>query len=407
MDSAGRSRFRNCVVASEFALALVLLVGAGLVIRSFFDLLSVNAGFDPHHVISAAISVTGSKEAPPSLRAAFFQTVTQKVRALPGVDSASMINHLPLHGDIWGFPFSIEGRPPALPGQRPVGAFRVVLPGYFRTMRIPILKGRDFTSQDVLDTQHVVIVNNFMARQHWPRHNPIGQRITTDGGTNPDWSTIVGIVADAKQSSWSGRTWEEMYFPFLQSRPNLEGQKSAMTYMTLVARTASAPSALVPAIRQAVWSIDKNIPVSDIITMEGAIDEQVAAPRFYALLLAIFSFVAVALGAVGIYGVMSYSVARRTHEIGVRMALGAKATDVFRLVVIQGMQVAALGGAIGLLSSLGLMRLLRAVLFGVRPTDPLTFAVSAVVLAAVALVACYIPARRAMRVDPMVALRYE
>jgi putative ABC transport system permease protein len=331
----------------------------------------------------------------------------QKVSALLGVESASMINHLPLHGDIWGFPFRIEGRPPALPGESPVGAFRVVLPGYFRTMQLPILKGRDFTDHDVLETQHVVIINDFMARQHWPGQDPIGQRITTSGSVNPDWSTIVGIVADAKESHWAGNTWEEMYFPFLQSQPNLNDQNSAMTYMTMVARTAANPSVLVPAIRQAVWSIDSKVPISDVITMEAAIDEQVAAPRFYALLLAIFSCIALGLGAVGIYGVMSYSVARRTHEIGVRMALGARGIDLFRMVALQGMQMAALGGVIGLLSSFGLMRLLRTVLFGVRPTDPLTLALAAVLLTIVALAACYIPARRAMKVDPMVALRCE
>jgi predicted permease len=406
MDGATKSRLRNLIVASEFALALILLVGAGLVIRSFFHLLAVNPGFNPRNVVAAVISVSGSREADPHQRAAFFQELTAKVRSLPGVDSASMINHLPLHGDLWGFPFQIQGRPPALPGEKPVGAFRVVLPGYFHTMQIPILKGRDFTAGDVMDTQHVVIINDFMARHHWPGQDSIGQRITTGGGANPDWSTIIGVVADSKQSNWAGKIREEMYFPFLQS-PLLEALNSHMAYMTLVVRTDSDPSAFVPSIRQAVRSIDKNIPVSDVITMEGAIGEQVAQPGFYALLLAIFSCIALVLGAVGVYGVMSYSVARRTHEIGIRMALGAERADVFRMVVVQGMSMAAIGGAVGLLGSFGLMRFLRTVLFGVQPTDPFTFAAAAVVLAAVALAACYVPARRATRLDPMTALRYE
>ena len=406
LESSERSRLRSFIVASEFALALVLLVGAGLIIRSFFGLLSVNPGFDPRNVVSAVVSVTGSKEADPHLRASFFQELNRRINALPGVDSASMINHLPLHGDIWGLPFAIEGRPPARPGERPVGAFRVVLPGYFHTMRIPILSGRDFTSSDILSSQHVVIINDYMARHHWPNQDPIGQRITSDDPAHPDWSTIVGIVADSKQSDWAGATWEEMYFPFLQSRPNLEGPTSSVAYMTLVVRTSS-PGAIVPSLRQTVWSIDPNLPVSDVITMDEAIAEKVAEPRFYVLLLSIFSSIALILGAVGIYGVMGYSVARRTHEIGIRMALGAKRDDIFRMVVSQGMRMAAIGGAIGFLGSIGLMRFVRSLLYGVQPTDPLTFAIAIATLALVALAACYVPAKRATRLDPMSALRYE
>jgi predicted permease len=407
LESSERNHFRNFIVASEFALALVLLVGAGLIVRSFFGLLSVNPGFDPRNVVSAVVSVTGSKEADPHLRAPFFQELTARIGALPGVESASMINHLPLHGDVWGFPFAIEGRPPARPGESPVGAFRVVLPGYFHAMRIPILQGRDFTGADVLSAQHVVIINDFMAHHHWPGEDPLGQRITTDDPKNPDWSTIVGVVADSKQSDWAGATWEEMYFPFLQSRPNLEGPNSSVAYMTLVVRTTSDPERIVPSIRQTVWSIDKNLPVSDVITMDQAIAEQVAEPRFYVLMLSIFSCIALLLGAVGIYGVISYSMARRTHEIGVRMALGAERAHIFRMVVKQGMRMAALGSAAGILGSLGLMQLLRSLLFGVQPTDPLTFAIATVILGFVALAACYVPARRAMRLDPMTALRYE
>ncbi len=407
IDGAPRHRFRNFIVASEFALALVLLVGAGLVMRSFFDLLRVNPGFDPRNVVSAVISVTGSRESEPHRRAAFFQDLTAQVNSLPGVESASMINHLPLHGDIWGFPFAIEGRAPVPPGESPVGAFRVVLPGYFHTMRIPILQGRDFTGADVLGAPHVVIINEFMARHHWPNQNPIGQRITTDDLLNPDWSTIIGVVADSKQSDWAGATWEEMYFPFLQSRSNLEGPTSSVAYMTLVVRAPADPSAIVPSIRQTVWSIDKNLPVSDVITMEQAIGEQVAGPRFYVLLLGIFASIAMALGAVGIYGVMSYAVARRTHEIGIRIALGARPRDVFRMVVAQGMRMAAAGGAIGLVASFLLTRFLRTLLFGVQPTDPMTFLVAAVSLAVVAIAACWVPARRTTRLDPMVALRHE
>src|SRR6202050_11803 len=402
-----RNRFRNFIVASEFALALVLLVGAGLVMRSFFGLLRVNPGFDPRNVVSAVISVTGSRESESHRRAAFFQDVTARVNSLPGVESASMINHLPLHGDIWGFPFAIEGRAPGLPGESPVGAFRVVLPGYFHTMRIPILQGRDFTSGDVLGAPHVVIINEFMARHHWPNQDPIGQRISTDDPRDADWFTIIGVVADSKQSDWAGAIWEEMYFPFLQSRGNLEGPKSSVAYMTLVVRTSADPFAIVPAIRQAVWSIDKNLPVSDVITMEQAIGEQVAEPRFYVVLLGIFASIAMALGAVGIYGVISYVVARRTHEIGIRMGLGARRRDVFLMVVGQGMRMAVAGGAIGLVASFLLTRFLRTLLFAVQPTDPMTFVAAAVSLAVVALLACWIPAWRAMKIEPMAALRHE
>lgn len=407
LEGAERNHFRNFIIASEFALALILLVGAGLIIRSFFDLLSVNPGFDPRNLVSAVVSVTGSKEADPRLRATFFQELNGRINALPGVESASMINHLPLHGDIWGFPFAIEGRPPGRPGESPVGAFRVVLPGYFHTMRIPILKGRDFTDADVLSAPHVVIINDFMARHHWAEQNPVGQRISTDDPKNPDWSTIIGVVADSKQSDWAGSTWEEMYFPFLQSRPNLEGPTSSVAYMTLVVRASTEAAAIVPSIRQTVWSIDKNLPVSDVITMGQAIAEKVAEPRFYVFILSIFSSIALVLGAVGIYGVISYSVARRTHEIGVRMALGAERTHIFRMVVKQGMRMAALGATLGILGSLGLMQFLRTLLFGVQPNDPATFGIATAILAIVALTACYVPARRAMRLDPMSALRYE
>jgi putative ABC transport system permease protein len=228
-----------------------------------------------------------------------------------------------------------------------------------------------------------------------------------DDPKNPDWSIIAGVVADSKQSDWAGATWEEMYFPFLQSRPNLEGPTSSVAYMTLVVRTSTNPAAIVPSIQQTVWSIDKNLPVSDVITMDQVIAEKVAEPRFYVFILSIFSCIALVLGAVGVYGVISYSVARHTHEIGVRMALGAERSHIFRMVVKQGMRMAALGATLGILGSLGLMQLLRALLFGVQPTDPLTFGIATAILGIVALAACYIPARRAMRLDPMSALRYE
>jgi putative ABC transport system permease protein len=272
-------------------------------------------------------------------------------------------------------------------------------------MRIPIVKGRDFTERDVSEAPHVAIVNEYMARRHWPGADPIGQRITSNP-EKPDWYTVVGVIKDVKQANWSREKSEEMYFPYRQSPMYLKTASFA-SYMTLVVRVASTPIATTRAIESIVHGLDADVPVSDVITLEDALAEDLAEPRFYTWLLSAFAGVALVLAAVGIYGVMSHAVARRTHEIGIRMALGAARRDVFTIVVVQGLSLAALGGAIGLGGAFAVTRFLHTLLFGVEPLDPVTFAIVTALLAAVGVLACAVPARRASRVDPMVALRCE
>jgi putative ABC transport system permease protein len=405
---AGRHRLRRLLMASEVALALVLLVGAGLMIRTFVALRGVDPGFRPDHVLTAVVSVTGSPAAAPGRRLAFYRDVLERVRAAPGVVSAGAINHLPLAGDVWGWPFAVEGRPRPAVGESPTATFRVVLPGYFEAMKLALVRGRDFTDRDALGAPGVVIVNEWMARRHWPGEDPIGRRITFDDlDKDPQWITVVGVARDAARSDWAAPPEEEMYLPLLQSKGYLESPAPHYTYVTVVARTRSEPAALVPALREAVRSADRSVTLSEVQTMDEVVTRSTASPRFYLLLLGSFAAVALALAAIGIYGVMSYSVARRNTEIGIRMALGARRGDVLRLVMGEAVGVVAIGGSIGLAVALLLTRLMAGLLYGVDAADPVTFAAVGAVLTIVALVATYVPARRATRVDPLSALRAE
>ena len=404
-DGARRTMLRSVLVVSEFAMALMLLVAAGLLIRSFVGLLGVNSGFDPKNLVAMEVSAAGTRYADPSRRPAFFREMADRVRQIPGVESASAINHLPLVGDTWGFPFAVAGRPAPRPEDQPRAVFRVVMPGYFQTMRLGLIAGRDFTDRDVLDAPHVAIVSEFMARKHWPGQDPIGQRIAAGDLTHPDWCTVVGVVRDGTDRRWSEGVSETMYFPYLQSRMYLTNPRSFAAYMTLVARASSSPSAVLTAADGAIRGIDRDAVVTRAIAMERAIAAQFAQPRFYLLFLGIFASIALVLAAVGIYGVMSHGVAERRHEIGVRLALGAAGRDVLALVLGQGLRLAATGTAIGIVGGLALTRYMRTLLFGVEPADPLTFVAVTAALGAVALGACYLPARRAMRVDPMTAVR--
>jgi predicted permease len=405
---AGRHRLRRLLMASEVSLALVLLVGAGLMIRTFVALRGVDPGFRPDHVLTAVVSVTGSTAAAPGRRLGFYRDVLERVRAMPGVVSAGAINHLPLAGDVWGVPFAVEGRPRPAVGDSPHATFRAVLPGYFETMGLPLVRGRDFTDRDALGAPGVVIVNEWTARRHWPGEDAIGRRITFDDlDKNPQWFTVTGVARDAARSDWAAPPEEEVYLPLLQSQRYLESPQPQYTYLTVVARTRSDPAALVPALREAVRSADRGVTLSEVQTMDEVVARATASPRFYLLLLGSFAAAALALAAVGIYGVMSYSVARRTNEIGIRMALGAQPGDVLRLVMREAVGVAALGGAAGLLIAMLLTRLMGGLLYGVGATDPVTFAAVGATLTFVALVATYVPARHAVRVDPLSALRAE
>ncbi len=393
-----RNRVRRLLVISEIALALVLLVGGGLMIRSFLRLQSVDSGFNPRNVLTMIVSLAGSEHSTGPKRAAFFNQLLERVEGLPGVQSASAINHLPLAGDIWGIGFTIEGRPAPLPGEGLAAVYRIVRPKYFQTMGATLVAGRDFTERDNDTAPGVVIINEAMARRHWPGEDPIGKRITvTLNDTAP--REIVAVVKDVKQGDWTAKPLPEIYLPYLQA--------TSPRYLTLVVRTSSDPMRLAAAVQSEVWTIDKNLPVSEIMSMEDAISASIAQQRFNMLLLGIFAAVALVLAIVGIYGVMSYSVTQRTHEIGIRMALGARSSDVLRMIVGQGMVLVAVGIGVGLVGAFLLTRLMESLLFGVSVTDPLTFIAISIVLAGVALGACFIPARRATKVDPMIALRYE
>ena len=407
-EGHGKHRLRSALVASEFALALVLLTGAGLMIRSVVALQRIDPGLDPHNVLTMIVSTSGTKEADPRLRQAFFADALDRVRATPGVESASYINHLPIAGDSWGFSFRIEGRPKPAPGDSPSAIYRVVFPGYFRAMRIPLLRGRDIVNSDRIDAAPVVIINEIMAKRHWPNDDALGKRISIDDST---WATVVGIAKNMVQQDWGAPPEPEMFFPYAQQRVFLTGTASRYAYLTLVARVACGarercnPAAFTTPIIRAIREIDRNMPISNVQTMSSVANQATAESRFYLVLLGAFAAIALTLAAVGIYGVMSYSVTRRTHEIGIRIALGAEQGTVLRFIVRQGMTVALVGAGVGLVAAFALTRLMGRLLFGVGPTDPTTFAVVTTTLCAVALAASYLPARRATRVDPLTALR--
>jgi len=413
-EGARRSRVRSILVASEIALALVLLAGAGLAMRSFAALRAIDPGFAPRGVLSAVVTLYGTAEAAPGRREAFYTSMLERVRRLPGVESASLINHLPIAGDVWGLQFLVEGRPRPQPAEVPRATFRVVYPGYFRAMRLPILRGRDVAETDRVGAPRVVVVNDFFARRSWPNEDAVGKRVTFNPmAESPMWFTVVGVVKNDVQSDWAAPPQEEVFLPYLQEHEYLESGGGHVGYMTLIVRAACAvasacnPASLAPALRDAAGSLDRSVPVTDIQTMDEVIAGANARPRFTLVLLATFAAVALVLAAVGIYGVVSYAVSRRTHEIGVRVALGASPASVVRLVIAQGMQVVGVGVAIGLVGALVASRLMTQLVYGVRVTDPMTYAGVAAVLAAVALVASYIPARRATRIDPLVAMRTE
>jgi len=412
-DGIRRNRLRSFLVASEFALAFVLLIGAGLMIRSFFVLQSVDPGFNPHNVLSMVVSVAGTTEAEPNRRAIFYRHLLQKVRTLPGVNSAGAINHLPLAGDMWDRAFEIEGRPKPRPGEGPDAVYRIVMPGYFQTMQLPLRRGRAITDGDDARAPGVVVINERAAREYWPGEDPVGKRIAIDEekSSQPTWLTVTGVVANAKQMDWASAPYPEIYIAALQTPAFLGegGTKLAvhMTYITLVVRGDGNPADLASAVKQTVWSFDRNLAISEVSTMERVIAEANAQPRFEMLLLGLFGAVALLLAAVGIYGVMSYSVSRRTREIGIRIALGANRADVLRMVGLQAIGQALAGMAAGVAGAVLVSKLMARMLYGVQPTDPATFAGVAVVLGLATLLAAFVPARRATRIEPMTALRNE
>jgi putative ABC transport system permease protein len=394
-EGFGRNRLRNVLVVSEIALALMLLIGTGLMLRSFVRLQEVELGFRPDRLLTMEISLPEAKYTDPQ-KAAFFGQLLQRVRALPGVESAGAIGHLPLTGEIESYALQVEGGAP-LPNEYANPDCHVVEPGYFEAMKIRLVRGRYFDERDGAQSPHVLVINEAVARNVFANKNPIGQRLKM--GFNSFAGEIVGVVADTKDLTLDWAPSESVYAAYPQA--------PYWGTMVLTIRTASAPLNLSRAVSALVRGMDRDQAVSKIRTMEDVVDASVATPRFRTLLLGLFGLAALSLGALGIYGVISYSVSRRTREIGIRIAVGAAHSEVVRLFLGQGFLLTLVGLGLGLLGALGLTHLLSSMLYEVRTTDPLTFVGVTALLTGVALLASYLPARRATKVDPMVALRYE
>ena len=401
--SAGPRRriLRNLLVIGEVALSLMLLVGSGLLLESFARLRGLDPGFRSDHVLTARLEVPRTKYGDFHKRTEFFERVLERVRALPGVQVAGFTSALPLTWEGGSNTFTPEGRPFDPTGANDANN-RVVTPGYFEAMRIPLRRGRLLNEGDGENAPPVAIINETLARKFWPNEDVIGKRFKF--GMPEDktaWRRIVGVVGDVRQMRLSEPARQEMYFPSRQSNDNW------MFPRDLTIRTSGDPLSLAGSVRQAVWSIDRDQPLSNLMTLEDLLDQEVAERRVQTTLLGGLAALALVLACVGIYGVLSYLVTQRTQEIGVRVALGANSGDVFRTVAGEGMALAAIGIGTGIAAALALSRLLASLLFGVHATDPATYAGAAAVFTVVALLACYFPARRAALVDPMVALRYE
>jgi putative ABC transport system permease protein len=398
--SRRQSRFRQALIVVEVALSVVLLAGAGLLFRSFLRLQSVNAGFVSEHVLTARLTPSGTNYVNDADYVKFYKQVIEKVGAIPGVQDAGLINTLPLYkGPTAGF--RVEGRPVTTPDKWPSVNYRVVSANYFRAMGIPVLQGRAYTDRDDENAPRAMIVNQKLVQEIFPDENPIGKRITfggTDANGQPRWFEIIGVVANVRSVELREEPNPELYF---------SAQQDLWPAMSLVIRSTIEPSSLSASVRQAVNEVDRSVPVADVKTMDHVVSESITQPRFNLFLLGLFGAVAMVLSAAGIYGVTAYTVTQRTHELGIRIALGAQVGDVLKMILGQGMAVIGVGLVVGLAAAFALTRLLRTLLFGVGENDPLTFVAITAILVLVALIACYIPARRATKVDPLTSLRAE
>jgi putative ABC transport system permease protein len=410
-SARGLTAQRSLLVVAEVALALLLLAGAGLMVKSFLRLQQVNPGFDPTNVLTFDIRLPNSKYAENHQVADFYTRLLERTAVLPGVTAVGAVEFLPLSGVDSSSGIFIEGRPAPPPSERQQAHFRSATTDYFRAMGLQLRQGRSFAERDKPDGQRVTIINETMARKYWPGENPIGKRVALDFETMrfrrdgpPTFDIpggmreVVGVVADVKHARLEAETVPEMYIPAPQ-RPTRE--------MTVVVRTQSDPLALAAVVRRELATLDPQQPLSNLNTMSQLLAVSVAQPRFNFLAFALFAAIALVLASVGIYGVLAYSVSQRTHEIGIRLALGAQATDVLKLIVGQGMKLVLVGIGIGLGGALALTRLMKTLLYDVSTTDPATFALIALLLLAVALLACWLPAWRATKVDPLKALRHE
>jgi putative ABC transport system permease protein len=399
-ESIGRRRMRNTLIIAEIALSLMLLVGAGLMMKSFTKLQNVSPGFQPEQILTMNLTLPRAQYDSSEKVTSFYQQLINRLKTVPGVEAAGLTNSLPPNKLEVSDSFSIEGKPVAPGSSEPIVPIIFISPDYFNVLGVPLLEGRHFSEADQADSPPVVIINKTLADHYFPDENPIGKRFKAGGGeknSNP-WMEIVGVVGNVKYTGLDAKPESAYYLPAAQV-----GWRA----MYLAVRTSSNPIDLARALRQEVWALDKDLPVTNVATMEQLLAESVAQPRFRTLLLGIFALVALVLASVGIYGVISYTVTRRTYEIGIRMALGAQTGEVLKLIIRQGMTLAVIGVSIGIAASLVLTRVMEKLLYEVSVTDEAIFAGVAGLLGLVALLACYIPARRATKVDPMIALRYE
>jgi putative ABC transport system permease protein len=385
---------RNGLVVVEVALAVLVLIGAGLLIRSFARLRSVDLGFQTSGLLTLRLPLNSARYAAAERRISFLQQAQERVGALPGVRAVAAVDLLPLTDFGFATTFAVDGRP--APEVKPIALVRAVTPGYFRTMGLPVLEGRDFTASDTSQSPLALVVSRSLAHRFWPQGGAVGSRLVLD--PNGRLAAIVGVVGDVKPERIEGDDWLTIYCPYPQN---------AFRSMTLVMRSALPPQSVIPAAERAVHQLDPDQVVADAQPMESVVDRSVAGPRFNTLLLSIFAQIAFVLAAVGVYGVVSYDVTQRTSEIGIRLALGAEPGTVLRLILRQSAVLAGLGIAAGLAAAWGLTRLMVTMLYGVKPTDPYTFAAIPLLLGAVVLMAGYLPSRRAMALDPAIALRHE
>ncbi len=391
-------RLRDALVVVEVALALVLLVGAGLLIRSFWKLNQTDPGFNPDNVLTTSLTLPRARYDTPEKVTAFQQLLLKKMAALPGVQSAGLTSDLPWTGYDENAGFTIEGKT-FPPNAGPGGRYHFVSADYFSTTGVPLVAGRFFTANDGLNSPNVVLINRSMAELYWPGESAVGKRFTfSNQPKEKDWYNIVGVVGDVKDFPTSTAAVPAFYWPTMQQAPR---------QTILAVRSTAHPTALIEAVRNQVRLLDKDLPLADVRMLDTVAATAVAGRRFTLWLVGFFALMALLLSAIGIYSVLSYLVAQRTHEIGVRMALGAQFSDVLRMVLRQGMALVFVGVALGVVGALALTRLMKGLLFEVRASDPMTFVLVAAILASVALIACYLPARRATKVDPMIALRYE
>jgi putative ABC transport system permease protein len=388
---------RNLLVVSEVSLAVVVLIAAGLLVRSFARLSAADTGFQPDSALTFGLPLGGGRNTAPERRAPFLDQVALRLTALPGARSEGAINVLPLTGFGPGSSFSLEGNPQTLQGQRPIALLRTVTTGYFRAMGIPLVAGREFTDSDGPRAPLAAIVDQYLARRYSPGVSPVGRRITMD---RPAARTleIVGVVGDVKPVSVNGESWPTVYSPFAQQ---------PLTGMSVVLRTARPPLSLALEVQREIHDLDPDQPLTEVKSLDAVVGNSLGERRFHTFLLAAFAEVAFLLCAVGIYGVISYDTSQRTREIGIRMALGAQTGDVARLIVSQGARLAGCGISLGLAAAFALTRYMASMLYGVEPSDFPTFAAMAAMLGAVALLASYLPSRRAMALDPVAALRHQ